>query len=203
MSQMAMVARLIDAGKNYLGMKRQIFFIQVGGYDTHTQQTTSASTGTQTNANVIIGAQANLLAELDQTLNALYLAMADLGVLRDPTNDPTGATMQSKVTAFTASAISPALSRAMVPAATTAGAAITGSSAVPCMAGPPMASFRFSPSTARATPAQDAGFPRPRWTSTPLLWPVGSESIPAISPRFSRIWTVLRPRTLALSNRPS
>jgi uncharacterized protein (DUF1501 family) len=97
MAQMKMVARLIDAGKNYLNMKRQIFFIQVGGYDTHTVQTQSSASGNYTNANVIIGSQANLLAELSQTLNALYLAMGDLGVQRGD------AQMQNRVTAFTVS----------------------------------------------------------------------------------------------------
>jgi uncharacterized protein (DUF1501 family) len=97
MSQMQMVARLIDIGRYQLGMKRQIFFIQVGGYDTHTVQTQSSATGVISNANVIIGAQANLLAELSQTLNALYLAMGNLGTLRGDAN------MQKKVTAFTVS----------------------------------------------------------------------------------------------------
>jgi uncharacterized protein (DUF1501 family) len=90
MNQLLMVARLIDAGKNYLGMKRQIFFVQVGGYDTHTVQTYSTQTGTFSNANVVIGAQANLLAELSQSLNAFYNAMVTQG-------------LQNNVTAFTVS----------------------------------------------------------------------------------------------------
>jgi len=97
MSQMKMVARLIDVGKNYLGMKRQIFFIQVGGYDTHTIQTTSATATNPSNATVVTGAHANLLAEVSQSLNALSLAMGDLGVLRGD------AQMQNRVTAFTVS----------------------------------------------------------------------------------------------------
>lgn len=93
MNQMKMVARLIDIGSrpytgvgSYgLGMKRQIFFIQVGGYDTHTVQTASATSTNPSNATVIIGAQAQLLAELSQTLNALYLAMSDLGLANNVT----------------------------------------------------------------------------------------------------------------------
>lgn len=95
MNQMKMVARLIALGskpvlENGLGMKRQIFFIQVGGYDTHTNQTANAGATTTDNAKVIIGSQANLYAELSQTLNALHLAMSDMGIA-------------DKVTAFTTS----------------------------------------------------------------------------------------------------
>jgi uncharacterized protein (DUF1501 family) len=93
MSQMKMVARLIDAGKNQLGMKRQIFFIQATGYDTHTGQTSSAGNSNPSNATVILGQHANLLAELSQTMRALYLAMGDLG-------------LANNVTAFTASEFS-------------------------------------------------------------------------------------------------
>jgi uncharacterized protein (DUF1501 family) len=93
MNQMKMVARLIDIGNrpytgvgSYgLGMKRQIFFIQVGGYDTHTVQTASATSSNPSNSTVIIGAQAQLLAELSQTLNAFYLAMGDLGLANNVT----------------------------------------------------------------------------------------------------------------------
>ncbi len=51
MSQMKMVARLIELGSRPvanggLGMKRQIFFIQVGGYDTHTNQTNNQGSTT-------------------------------------------------------------------------------------------------------------------------------------------------------------
>ena len=33
--QLAMVARLITAGRNHLGVKRQVFFVSTGGFDTH------------------------------------------------------------------------------------------------------------------------------------------------------------------------
>jgi uncharacterized protein (DUF1501 family) len=95
MNQMKMVARLIELGsksvaENGLGMRRQIFFVQVGGYDTHTNQTTNAGATTTDNAKVIIGAHADLYAELSRTLGALYATMANLG-------------LQDKVTAFTTS----------------------------------------------------------------------------------------------------
>ncbi|HXT13581.1 MAG TPA: DUF1501 domain-containing protein [Candidatus Angelobacter sp.] len=93
-SQLKMVARLIEAGHraagsptNGFGMKRQIFFCQVGGYDLHSGQT---SYDTNTPGNVMIGAHANLLAELSQSLLAFQQAMEQLG-------------LQDSVTAFTAS----------------------------------------------------------------------------------------------------
>lgn len=102
MSQMKMVARLIDAGRKIytgnvsgtgFGMKRQIFFVQVGGYDTHTSQTNNAGATTTDNAKVVIGSQANLLAELSQALDALMKAMTQLP----------GGSAANDVTAFTVS----------------------------------------------------------------------------------------------------
>jgi len=98
MSQMKMVARLIDLGSSVLNMKRQVFFIQVGGYDTHTGQTGNAGSSTTNNASVVIGQQANLFAELSQTINALMLAMHDIGVARS-----TSTPFENNVTAFTVS----------------------------------------------------------------------------------------------------
>jgi len=68
-------------------MKRQIFFCQVGGYDLHSGQT---SYDTNNPGNVIIGAHANLLAELSQSLLVFQQAMEQLG-------------LQDSVTAFTSS----------------------------------------------------------------------------------------------------
>ncbi len=103
MGQMKMVARLIHLGSKPvaaggLGMRRQIFFIQVGGYDTHTSQTKNAGQTTADNAKVVIGDHADRLADLSKTLNALYLAMSDIGT-------PAGFTtpLKDSVTAFTAS----------------------------------------------------------------------------------------------------
>jgi uncharacterized protein (DUF1501 family) len=86
--QLQMVARLIEAGHRPLanggfGMKRQIFFCQVGGYDLHTNQTPGPGQTT-------IGSHANLLAELSQSMLAFQRAMEQLG-------------LPGNVTAFTAS----------------------------------------------------------------------------------------------------
>jgi uncharacterized protein (DUF1501 family) len=86
MAQLRMTARLIEAGKRSvanggLGMKRQIFFVTVGGYDTHTSQV---------NADTKTGSHSNLLAELSQSINAFYNAL----IAMNQTNE---------VTLFTAS----------------------------------------------------------------------------------------------------
>jgi len=59
-NQLKMVARLI-AARNALGMKRQIFFCSVGGYDTHTAQV---------GATTLVGSHANLLNELSEAVFA-------------------------------------------------------------------------------------------------------------------------------------
>lgn len=106
MGQMKMVARLIDLGSRSvasggLGMKRQIFFIQVGGYDTHTSQTKNQGSTVVDNAKVIIGDHADRLADLSKTMNAFYQAMSDIG---RPVGSPVGtALLKDSVTAFTAS----------------------------------------------------------------------------------------------------
>lgn len=105
MNQMKMVTRLIELGSkaanltaNGLGMTRQIFFIQVGGYDTHTNQTNNQGQTTTDNAKVVIGSHANLLAELSQAMNALHLAMGDIG-----TRPGQSTSLQNQVTSFTVS----------------------------------------------------------------------------------------------------
>lgn len=65
--QMKMIARLI-AGHNALGNSRQIFFCQVGGYDTH--QTMLAS-------------HANLMSELGNALKAFRECLVALGAFGD------------------------------------------------------------------------------------------------------------------------
>jgi uncharacterized protein (DUF1501 family) len=87
-SQLRMIARLIEAGSRStglggFGMKRQIFFCQVGGYDTHSSQTPGPGQAT-------IGSHANLLAELSQGLYYFQRAMEQLG-------------LSNSVTTFTAS----------------------------------------------------------------------------------------------------
>ena len=101
MAQLQMVAKIIEAGHRAaptgLGMKRQIFFVQVGGYDLHTGQTSNAGSTTTNPTNVAIGAQASLLAELSQSLNAFQNAMAQIGVQYGDS------AFENRVTAFTAS----------------------------------------------------------------------------------------------------
>jgi uncharacterized protein (DUF1501 family) len=87
-SQLRMIARLIEAGNRSaalggFGMKRQIFFCQVGGYDLHTGQTTGPGQST-------LGSHANLLAEISQCMLGFQRAMEQLN-------------LSSSVTTFTAS----------------------------------------------------------------------------------------------------
>ncbi len=63
-SQLKMIAKLI-AGRSVLGNQRQIFFCQVGGYDTHSTLLTS---------------HAPLMAELSNSLKAFRDALVDLQV---------------------------------------------------------------------------------------------------------------------------
>jgi uncharacterized protein (DUF1501 family) len=78
--QLQTVARLISA-RGPLGLRRQVFFCAVGGYDTHSEQV---------GASAQVGAHADLLAELDGALGAFYTATVEMGV-------------QSSVATFTAS----------------------------------------------------------------------------------------------------
>jgi uncharacterized protein (DUF1501 family) len=67
--QLRMVARIISA-RNLLGMHRQIFFVSLGGFDTHSGQVT---------------AQQNLLAQMSDALAAFYAATVEMGVPNDVT----------------------------------------------------------------------------------------------------------------------
>ena len=73
-NQLKMVARIIGA-RQALGMKRQIFFCSLGGFDTHGGQ---------------IQTQAGLLQQISQAFNAFYNATGELAI-------------PDKVTTFTAS----------------------------------------------------------------------------------------------------
>jgi uncharacterized protein (DUF1501 family) len=76
--QLKQVALLIKACTDPtagINMKRQIFFTQIGGFDTHSAE---------------IGGQGNLLTQLSQAIDAFYKATIELGV-------------QDKVTTFTMS----------------------------------------------------------------------------------------------------
>ena len=102
LAQLKMVAQIIEAGyrsaaSGGMGMKRQVFFVQVGGYDLHTGQTNNAGSTTVNNAKVILGSQANLFAELSQSINTFQNAMTQIGAQYGD------ATFDHRVTSFTAS----------------------------------------------------------------------------------------------------
>jgi uncharacterized protein (DUF1501 family) len=89
--QLKMVARII-AGRNALQVKRQIFFVSVGGYDTHTSQM-------GVNNDALTGAHANLLSSLSQAIGAFQAAIEQIAahpLLGD-------ASLANSVVGFTAS----------------------------------------------------------------------------------------------------
>lgn len=63
--QMETVARLIRASSGALGMHRQVFFVGIGGFDTHNAQ---------------LAVQASLLAALSKNINALLAALEQMGL---------------------------------------------------------------------------------------------------------------------------
>jgi uncharacterized protein (DUF1501 family) len=76
--QLLQIARLIKACNDPtagINMKRQIFFAQIGGFDTHSAQ---------------IGGQGSLLTQVSQAISAFYLATVELG-------------LQNNITSFTLS----------------------------------------------------------------------------------------------------
>jgi uncharacterized protein (DUF1501 family) len=75
-SQLKMVARLIGAS-SALGLKRQVFFVQLGGWDTHAAQLNAADPTT--------GTQAGLLSQVSQAIDAFYKATVELGVANQVT----------------------------------------------------------------------------------------------------------------------
>jgi uncharacterized protein (DUF1501 family) len=79
--QMRMIARLIGA-RAQLGLKRQVFFARIGGWDLHDNQLSANDPTT--------GAHANLLADVANSVKAFYDATVEMGVA-------------DKVTTFTAS----------------------------------------------------------------------------------------------------
>jgi uncharacterized protein (DUF1501 family) len=115
-NQLKMVARLI-AARNLLGMKRQIFFVSVGGYDTHTAQVGNGTFPSGTPEAPLYGSHANLLNELSEAIFAFQR-----GIEQVAGNATFGdANLAKAVTGFTASDFGP--SRPMGRGATTAGAA--------------------------------------------------------------------------------
>jgi uncharacterized protein (DUF1501 family) len=72
-NQLRQVAKLIKI-KDTLGMKRQIFFCSLGGFDTHTNETSADPT--QANG---AGGQGNLLTQFSQAARAFYDEMVAQG----------------------------------------------------------------------------------------------------------------------------
>ncbi len=68
-SQLQQVAKIIQV-RAALGLQRQIFFVSVGGYDTHSDQ---------------LAAHNNLFNELNQSLSAFYQATVEMGVASNVT----------------------------------------------------------------------------------------------------------------------
>jgi uncharacterized protein (DUF1501 family) len=71
-----MAARLIAASPT-LGLKRQIFFVQLGGWDLHA--------GQLVNTDPTTGTHAGLLAQISQAMDAFYKATVELGVANQVT----------------------------------------------------------------------------------------------------------------------
>ena len=68
-NQLRQVAKLIKTSREFLtNVRRQIFFVSLGGFDTHNNQ------GAET------GQQSNLWIQVSQAMNALYQATVELGV---------------------------------------------------------------------------------------------------------------------------
>ncbi len=89
--QLKMVARII-AGRKDLKIKRQIFFVTVGGYDTHTNQITG-------DTDTLTGSHANLLGAVSKGINAFQAAIEQISAhatLGDPA-------LANSVVGFTAS----------------------------------------------------------------------------------------------------
>ena len=94
--QLKMVARII-AGRKELKIKRQIFFVTVGGYDTHTSQMGA-------NDDAFTGSHANLLGTLSKAIGAFQAAVEQIAahpVLGD--SPPTNTKVANNVVGFTIS----------------------------------------------------------------------------------------------------
>ncbi len=78
--QLLQVAKLIKFAQTQPGIKRQIFFCSLGGFDTHTNQTSANPTNPLAGGN-----QGNLLTQLSAALNAFYAATVELGVAQQVT----------------------------------------------------------------------------------------------------------------------
>ncbi len=87
-AQLRSVAMMI-AARQALGVKRQIFFVSVGGsFDTHSDQFDASSSSLKPGAGdapILFGKHADLLGQLDAGLKAFYDATVELGVQNNVT----------------------------------------------------------------------------------------------------------------------
>ena len=87
-AQLRTVAMMI-AARQALGVKRQIFFVSVGGnFDTHSDQFDAGASTLKPGANdpvILFGKHADLLSQVDAGLQAFYDATVELGVQNNVT----------------------------------------------------------------------------------------------------------------------
>jgi uncharacterized protein (DUF1501 family) len=87
-AQLRSVAMMI-AARQALGVKRQIFFVTVGGsFDTHSDQFDASGSSLKPgtgDATILFGKHADLLSQLDAGLKAFYDATVELGVQNNVT----------------------------------------------------------------------------------------------------------------------
>ena len=74
--QLRTIARLINSAPQF-GLKRQIFFARIGGWDLHDQQVTAGATQN--------GAHANLIADVSRSLASFNTALTELGAANQVT----------------------------------------------------------------------------------------------------------------------
>lgn len=74
--QLRTIARLISA-RATLGLKRQVFFARIGGWDLHDSQVVAGNTTT--------GAHANLLGDVSNSMAAFYNATVEMGLSENVT----------------------------------------------------------------------------------------------------------------------
>jgi uncharacterized protein (DUF1501 family) len=91
-NQLKQIAKLIKANltQGSLALKRQIFFCTIGGFDTHTNQTSANPTSPNG-----AGGQGNLLTQLSQAMKAFYDATVEMEQVQPG--------LSSQVTTFTLS----------------------------------------------------------------------------------------------------
>ncbi len=87
-AQLRSVAMMI-AARQALGVKRQLFFVSVGGsFDTHSDQLDTSASALQPGAGdpaTLFGKHADLLGQVDAGLKAFYDATVELGVQNNVT----------------------------------------------------------------------------------------------------------------------